>query len=515
MEQVMYTNHVGASAQAANGLLAGKLRRVCAAAALAAGVFVGPALAQAPGSAFVYTADEYGKSVSAIDLRTGQVTTTAIAIAPHNIQITADGKRLLAVGDPAGDDHGHGAEDAAHAAAAETAEAAGLLLVLDPDRLEAGPVTSVPVGSHPAHVVADAAASRAFVTNAGDDAVAVVDLSTNQVIRRIQVGRYPHGLRLSPNEAELYVAAVEEGAVSVIDPESLAEVARIPVGAAPVQVGFTPDGARLYVSLRDENRVAVIDTATRQVVAKVDVGRNPIQVYATPDGTRVYVANQGTDAEPEDTVSVIDVATNAVIDTITTGQGAHGVAVSDDGAQVFVTNIVADSVSLIEESSRSVIKTYQVGDGPNGITFRAATGQTAQDIDAEHNAHHPQTVEAAQPDEEAARAAVAEPGRMMSGGQSMRMMQNMMRMQEVGQPAMGMMGGGMMPQGSMGPGMMGHGMMRMMVIMMDADGDGAVSLEEFQAVHERMFKALDADGDGRVTPEELESFMRGSAPTQQ
>jgi YVTN family beta-propeller protein len=513
MEQVMYTDLSGASARE-NGLLAGKLRRVCAAAALAAGVVVGPALAQAPGSDFVYTADEYGKSVSAIDLRTGQVTTTGIAIAPHNIQITADGKRLLAVGDPAGDDHGHGAEDAAHTAA-ETSEAAGLLLVLDPDRLEAGPVTSVSVGSHPAHVIADAAASRAFVTNAGDDAVAVVDLSTNQVIRRIRVGRYPHGLRLSPNEKELYVAAVEEGAVSVIDTESLAEVARIPVGAAPVQVGFTPDGSRVYVSLRDENRVAVIDTATHQVVAKVDVGRNPIQVYATPDGTRVYVANQGTDAEPEDTVSVIDVATNAVIDTITTGQGAHGVVVSDDGAQVFVTNIVADSVSLIEESSRTVIKTYQVGDGPNGITFRAATGQTAQDTDAEHNAHHPQTVEAAQPDEEAARAAAAEPGSMMSGGQSMRMMQNMMRMQEAGQPAMGMMGGGMMPQASMGPGMMGHGMMRMMVIMMDADGDGAMSLEEFQAVHERMFKAVDADADGRVTPEELESFMCGSAPTQQ
>lgn len=56
----MYTNQFGALAQAAKCLSAGKLRRVSAVAALAAGLFVGPALAQAPGSAFVYTADEYG-----------------------------------------------------------------------------------------------------------------------------------------------------------------------------------------------------------------------------------------------------------------------------------------------------------------------------------------------------------------------------------------------------------------------------------------------------------------------
>jgi hypothetical protein len=41
------------------------------------------------------------------------------------------------------------------------------------------------------------------------------------------------------------------------------------------------------------------------------------------------------------------------------------------------------------------------------------------------------------------------------------------------------------------------GMMRMMMIMMDADGDGAVSLQEFQAGQERIFKAMDADNGCR------------------
>jgi Ca2+-binding EF-hand superfamily protein len=51
-------------------------------------------------------------------------------------------------------------------------------------------------------------------------------------------------------------------------------------------------------------------------------------------------------------------------------------------------------------------------------------------------------------------------------------------------------------------------MMRMMFVMMDADGDGALSLEEVQAVHARIFKAIDADKNGKVTLEEIQQFFR-------
>jgi Ca2+-binding EF-hand superfamily protein len=63
--------------------------------------------------------------------------------------------------------------------------------------------------------------------------------------------------------------------------------------------------------------------------------------------------------------------------------------------------------------------------------------------------------------------------------------------------------------GMMGPGMMRPGMMRMMLVLIDTDGDGAVSLNEFQAAHERMFKAMDADKDGKLTLQEARQFMLG------
>lgn len=74
-----------------------------------------------------------------------------------------------------------------------------------------------------------------------------------------------------------------------------------------------------------------------------------------------------------------------------------------------------------------------------------------------------------------------------------------------------MLQGGMPGYGMMlGAGMMGHGMTHMMLVLMDTDGDGALSLEEFQAVQARMFGAMDIDKNGKLTSDEMEKFMEGS-----
>jgi hypothetical protein len=50
---------------------------------------------------------------------------------------------------------------------------------------------------------------------------------------------------------------------------------------------------------------------------------------------------------------------------------------------------------------------------------------------------------------------------------------------------------------------------RIIFSLMDADGDGKLTLEEWQAAQQRIFKAMDTDHDGTVTFEEMQAFMRG------
>ena len=52
--------------------------------------------------------------------------------------------------------------------------------------------------------------------------------------------------------------------------------------------------------------------------------------------------------------------------------------------------------------------------------------------------------------------------------------------------------------------------MRMIFALIDSDGDGTISLQEFQAAHERLFKAMDSNRDGHLTMDEMQSFMHGA-----
>jgi Ca2+-binding EF-hand superfamily protein len=74
------------------------------------------------------------------------------------------------------------------------------------------------------------------------------------------------------------------------------------------------------------------------------------------------------------------------------------------------------------------------------------------------------------------------------------------------------MGPGMTDEGGMmGPGNRDSGMMmRMLFSLMDSDGDGTISLQEFQAAHERIFNAMDANKDDRLTLEEIQAFIQGT-----
>ncbi len=277
----------------------------------------GVAMATAAGT--VFTADEAGGTISMIDLASGRVDQRAIAVLPHNVQVSSDGRLVLAVGMRLG--AGAAGPGQQRQKGHQAHRGNGVLVVLEASAGALQTVAEIPLGRHPAHVVADRAGALAFVTDSQEDAVLVVDLAARRVAGRIATGAYPHGLRLSPDERELYVANMKGGSVSVIDVASRAEVARIAVGKAPVQVGFTPDGGRLFVSLHAEAKVAAIDPRTRRLIGKAATGRNPVQVYATPDGRHLYVANQGTAKDPDNTVSVIAVDGLQTVATITAAEG--------------------------------------------------------------------------------------------------------------------------------------------------------------------------------------------------
>lgn len=214
--------------------------------------------------------------------------------------------------------------------------------------------------------------AKAYVTLVNDDAVAVVRTDTNEVTQTIPVGDRPRGIAVSPDGNEAYVANAGDDTVSVIninaDPKTV--VAIIEVGDEPQGVAFAPDGATAYVTNIEDNNVSVIDTATRTQTTTIAVGKSPQSIAVTPDGTTAYVPNFD-----DNTVTVIDLTTHTPLpDPLVVGERPLGVAVSVDGTRVYVTNFgdpdesdeidyTGDTVSFIDTATNTVVDTNPDEDG--------------------------------------------------------------------------------------------------------------------------------------------------------
>lgn len=113
--------------------------------------FTSTARAEPAATGFVYTADEYGNTVSRIDLKNGKIDIVPVSITPHNVQFVPEKNLVLAVGLPNaekaqapenGEEGGHGG--GGHGGS----PAAGQLIILETADISSGPKTSISVGAH-------------------------------------------------------------------------------------------------------------------------------------------------------------------------------------------------------------------------------------------------------------------------------------------------------------------------------------------------------------------------------
>lgn len=201
--------------------------------------------------------------------------------------------------------------------------------------------------------------SRAYVTSESEDAVAVIDTSTNAILARIEVGDAPNAIAISPDGSRIYVEGGGAGGDGI---ETISTATNQPIGEpiilsdAAQAMAITPDGATLYATTVGKLAVA-IDTATNQVRATIPVGDEPRAIAITPDGGRAYVANSD-----GGTVSVIDTRLNQVIGgPIAVGPISRAVAIAEGRA--FVTSFLGDNISVIDTGTNALVGAPIAGGG--------------------------------------------------------------------------------------------------------------------------------------------------------
>jgi YVTN family beta-propeller protein len=279
----------------------------------------------------------------------------------------------------------------------------------------AEPASAAGIAAVGLHARPAAALPPIFVLNSGDASVSVIDPASYTELRRIDTGKQPHHLYLTPDEHSLVVANAASDSLTFVDPRS-GEVQRTVTGIAdPYHLRFSPDmkwfvvaanrldhvdiyrwhpqaeaplelvkrieaastpshlwidsrSTVVYVTLQDSNELMAIDLATQEPRWRIPVGRTPADVYVTPDDRHAFVAATG-----ESFVDVFDLAGEVptLLTRIETGAGAHAFRSRGDGRMLFVSNRAANTVSLIDTAELKVVDTLPAPGGPDCLELSA------------------------------------------------------------------------------------------------------------------------------------------------
>jgi YVTN family beta-propeller protein len=135
--------------------------------------------------------------------------------------------------------------------------------------------TVIPVGRGDEGFDVTPDGKQAWVANALDGTISIVDLAQKKVTATVQANaRGANRLKFTPDGVRALVSAGAE--LIVFDVATQKEMKRLRIGhGGGGGILVQPDGQRAYVAFAEDGFVAVIDLKTLEVVGKVDAGTNP------------------------------------------------------------------------------------------------------------------------------------------------------------------------------------------------------------------------------------------------
>lgn len=108
--------------------------------------------------------------------------------------------------------------------------------------------------------------NKGFVSNGGDDSVAVFDLNSLKVTDKIKVGGRPDAIIYDPFSKHVFTFNAKSQDSSVVDAASGKVIATIPLGGKP-EFPATDGKGKIFVNIEDKSEIAVIDVKSNTATA--------------------------------------------------------------------------------------------------------------------------------------------------------------------------------------------------------------------------------------------------------
>lgn len=189
---------------------------------------------------------------------------------------------------------------------------------------------------------------KIYVAVEGTGEIAVIDIKTNQVVKRIDlsenkngmiVGYMPHNIQVAPDNKSVWVTA-----------NAMNEKMKMSFRVIPIAYADTGHGDNVSVGTDNKDELIVIDPLSDTIVKRIGLGTNLhlSHVSITPDNTYAIAASQ-----EKGILYKVNTVTYEVESEVATnkGDGPHGLRISPDGKTAYVAMIGGKSMGILDVKS--------------------------------------------------------------------------------------------------------------------------------------------------------------------
>lgn len=263
-----------------------------------------------------------------------------------------------------------------------------------------GQIHQVKVGSEPVSVAVNTVNGKAYIANAGDGTVTVLDGNSDAVVAKVLIGSHPYSIAVNSATGKIYVThtfgdqlsildgaknaatdlktgstdliAIDSrtgviyllgygGAVKVLDGASQ-KLTELPVGKHAWGLTMNEATAAVYITRIEDADLAAVNPGSLNPIT-LPAGEIPCAIAVNSNTNTLYVANYG-----DNTVSVVNATTSRKIATVPVGKHPKAIAFDASRNLVYVANTGDGSVTVIDPASSSVVATLPAGKNPYALT---------------------------------------------------------------------------------------------------------------------------------------------------
>ena len=219
------------------------------------------------------------------------------------------------------------------------------------------------VGAAPVSIAVDSVSGQAYLANARDGTVSIIDGTSDKVLATLAVGAHPYSIAVNPRAGLVYVSHTFNDRTTVLDAATRG-VTRLVTGAADL---IAIDGAAntAYLLGYEGGTLTVLEGAGR-TLRKQKAGQHAWGMAVNEATHTLYVARMGTG----DVIALQGTSSSV----LPAGHTPCAVAINPRTRAIYVANYADGSVTTFDGNTARRVATVPVGVHPQALAVDAQRG---------------------------------------------------------------------------------------------------------------------------------------------